>query len=79
MSNSGLGQGIGALFQTKTTSSQTEVAEKTRTTLRLHTKTILLIDELKLEAKRRGEKLTVSDIVDEAIAMYASQFNAPDS
>lgn len=72
MSNSGLGQGVGA-------SSQTKVAEKTRTTLRLQTKTLLLIDELKLEAKRRGEKLTVSDIVDEAIAMYASQFNAPDS
>lgn len=73
MSNTGLGQGVGALFQKTEEMSQPEVPEKTRTTLRLYTRTLLLMDEMKLEAKRQGKKLTLGDIVDEAVNMYVSQ------
>ena len=81
----GLGAGVGAFFQTdddtaatepgKTRAPEPSKPEKVRTTVMLYPTTLSGIELLKSESRKRGNRATMSDILNDAVAMLMRERN----
>lgn len=74
--NTGIGRGADAFFDDKDTSEETQVkpakpkqAKKMRTTVMLSPEVVAGIEALRTQARKNGNRLTTSKIIEEALKL----------
>jgi hypothetical protein len=84
----GLGQGVSAFFKQGDVAAVVPAEDqaqepvdlgrqKTRTTVMLYNDTLESIELLKAQARKRGVKATMSDILNDAVALLVERSKAP--